>query len=120
MDDDQLLALMRANLHDVFGQRDPQARRAVAERIYTQDVEFSDDEGVVTGWDGITGKAQAVLGAVPADFVFAEDGPFYAAGDEVALAWTFGPDGGEPAVRGIDIGTITGGRISRMRTLLAR
>ncbi|GAA3621367.1 hypothetical protein GCM10022223_42810 [Kineosporia mesophila] len=117
--DETVTTLMRANLIEIFGQRDAALRDAAARRTYTEDIVFGDPEGEVTGIDAVVGKAQALLDGVPADFVFAEVGPLYAGAGEAALAWTFGPAGGEPAVRGIDIATITDGRISHLRTFLA-
>jgi hypothetical protein len=62
-------------------------------------------------------KAAGLLDGVPADFVFESDGVAYAGADVGALAWTFGPNG-SPVARGIDIITVTDGRISSLRTLL--
>ncbi|GAB6898077.1 nuclear transport factor 2 family protein [Kineosporia succinea] len=118
MTDDVVAALMRANLLGVFGQRDAAARLESAGRTYADDVVFTDPEGSVTGVDAVVAKAAELLGKVPATFVFAEAGPLYEGAGQAALAWTFGPEGGEPAARGIDIATIAGGRITELRTLL--
>ena len=107
--------LLAANLHDVFGNRDPQTRRAAIERIYAEDVVFTDPEGSVRGRAAVEAKAAALLAGVPGDFVFAEDGERYAAADVGALAWAFGPDG-SPVARGIDIITIADERITSVRT----
>jgi hypothetical protein len=112
--------LLRANLHEVFAERDPEKRRAAIERTYAPDVVFADEDGEVTGHDAIDAKAGAILARAPAEFAFAEDGPAYVDGGTAALAWRFGPPGGEPVARGIDILTLAGGRVARVRTLLAR
>jgi len=111
--------LLAANLHDVFGNRDAASRRAAIERTYTEDVTFTDPEGSVTGWDAIEGKAADLLGKVPATFVFAEEGRRYAGPGTGALAWSFGPAGGEPAARGIDLITVRDGRIATLVTIFA-
>ncbi|MFJ3670318.1 nuclear transport factor 2 family protein [Streptomyces sp. NPDC090106] len=108
--------LLAANLHEVFGNRDPASRRAAVDRIYTDDVVFTDPEGVSTGRDAVEDKAGALLAKVPADFEFTEDGQRYAGPDTGALAWAFGPPG-TPAVRGIDIITVRDGRIATIVTL---
>ncbi|MBG0853867.1 nuclear transport factor 2 family protein [Streptomyces spinoverrucosus] len=108
--------LLAANLHEVFGNRDPASRRAAIERIYTEDVVFTDPEGVTTGWDALEDKARALLDKVPPDFGFSEDGRRYAGAHDGALAWAFGPEG-EPAVRGIDIITLREERIATVLTL---
>ncbi|SEN88136.1 nuclear transport factor 2 family protein [Actinacidiphila rubida] len=110
--------LLSANLHDVFGNRDAASRRAAIERIYTEDVEFTDPEGVITGWDALEDKARALLERVPPAFRFDEDGERYVSAHNGALAWTFGPEG-EPAARGIDIITVREGRIATLLTLFA-
>ncbi|MFJ9348402.1 nuclear transport factor 2 family protein [Streptomyces sp. NPDC101237] len=108
--------LLAANLNDVFGNRDPESRRAAIERIYTEDVVFTDPEGVSTGWDALEDKARALLDKVPSDFAFTEDGRRYAGPHDGALAWAFGP-AGEPAARGIDIVTVRDGRIATLLTM---
>ena len=111
--------LLAANLHEVFGNRDAAARRAAIERTYTEDVTFTDPEGSVTGWDAIEAKARDLLDKTPAGFVFAEEGRRYAGPATGALGWTFGPAGGEPAARGIDIVTVRDGRIAALVTVFA-
>lgn len=108
--------LLSANLHEVFGNRDAASRRAAIERIYTEDVEFTDPEGVSTGRDALEDKARALLERVPPTFRFTEDGERYASAGNGALAWAFGPEG-EPAARGIDIITVREGRIAALLTL---
>jgi ketosteroid isomerase-like protein len=111
--------LLAANLHDVFGNRDAAGRRAAIDRTYTEDVAFTDPEGTVTGRDALDRKAAGLLATVPADFVFTEEGDRYAGPATGALAWSFGPAGGEPAARGIDIITVRDGRIAALVTIFA-
>ncbi|MFJ3776737.1 nuclear transport factor 2 family protein [Streptomyces sp. NPDC090075] len=110
--------LLAANLHEVFGNRDPGSRRAAIERTYTEDVVFTDPEGVSTGWDALEDKARTLLDKVPANFGFTEDSRHYAGPHDGALAWAFGPEG-EPAVRGIDIITVRDGRIATLLTVFS-
>lgn len=110
--------LLAANLLGVFGERDPERRRAAAERLYAPDVRFTDPEETVVGVDALLAKAAGLLEDAPG-FVFAEAGPPYEAGARAAMAWTFGPEGGAPVARGVDVVTIEDGRISEVRTLLA-
>lgn len=107
--------LLTANLHDVFGNRDAASRRAAIERAYAADVVFTDPEGTSTGRDAIDAKAGGLLAEVPADFVFADDGPAYASDEMGALAWAFGP-AGDPQVRGIDVITVRDGLIVAVST----
>jgi hypothetical protein len=110
--------LLHANLHDVFGNRDADGRREAIDRIYAEDVVFTDPEGEVRGRDALAQKADALLASVPDAFVFAEDGPQYVSGSAGVLAWTFGPEGA-PAVRGVDVIRVADGRIVSLLTVLA-
>lgn len=110
--------LLSANLHEVFGNRDSASRRAAIERVYAEDVSFTDLEGEVRGWDALEAKAAGLLGGAPESFAFAEAGPAYLGADTGALAWTFGPESA-PVARGIDLIEVRGGRIHSLRTLLA-
>jgi hypothetical protein len=110
--------LLSANLREVFGNRDAASRRAAIERVYAEDVVFTDPEGAVTGWDALEAKAAGLLAGAPESFAFAEDGPVYLGPSSGALAWTFGPEGA-PVARGIDVIEVRDDRIVALRTLLA-
>ena len=110
-------SLLDANLHEVFSERDPDARRAAIERTYAEDVKFVDPEGEVVGREALDERAQELLDGAPGDYVLEEDGPRYFSTDTAALAWRLGPPG-SPVARGIDILTVRDGRITVLRTLL--
>lgn len=110
--------LLTANLHEVFGNRDPITRRAAVERTYAPDVVFADPEGASTGWDALEAKAAALLDEVPGAFQFVEEGRRYVSATHGALAWGFGPVG-DPQVRGIDVIEVRDGRIVALTTVLA-
>jgi SnoaL-like domain len=110
-------ALLYANLHEVFSERDRDARWAAIARTYAEDVKFIDPEGEVVGQQALNDRAQRLLDGAPADFVLEEDGPRYVGTDTAALAWRFGPPG-NPVARGIDILTVRDGRVIVLRTLL--
>lgn len=109
--------LMRANLLEVFGERDADRRMEAIRRTYTEDVVLADAEGQVRGHDGLSAKAQAVLDSGPG-FVFRTDGDFYQVQDLGYLAWAFGPDGEPPVVRGVDMGIVRDGQLARVYTVL--
>jgi hypothetical protein len=110
--------LLRSILHEVFSERDPERRWAAIERTYTDDVTFADPDGEFTGRQALMDQAQKVLDGAEPDFVFEEDGLRYIGTDAAALAWRLGPPG-KPVVRGLDVLTIRGGRVSAVRTMLA-
>jgi hypothetical protein len=114
---DQIEALMRANLLEVFGERDHERRRAAIARTYADDVVFSDPDEVVTGHDALDAKAASILAGAPG-FVFSPAGRVYVNQDLGYLAWGFGPEGAPPVVRGVDMAFFRDGRIAKVYTLL--
>ncbi|GAB3605682.1 hypothetical protein GCM10027413_10910 [Conyzicola nivalis] len=112
-------SLMRANLLEVFAERDPQRRTTAIARTYTDDVVFTDPDDSAIGHDAIHRKAQEVLDGAP-DFVFRAGGPVYEAGDLAYLAWEFGPEGQPAVVSGVDVGFVEGERLAKVYTLLLR
>ena len=108
--------LLHMNLH-VFSERDPEKRRAAIERTYAEEVRFIDPQGEVVGQQALNDRAQKILDDAPADFVLEEDGLGYVSPDTAAQAWRFGPPG-SPVVRGLDILTVSDGRVSVVRTLI--
>ena len=109
--------LMHANLLEVFGERDPQRRRAAIERTYVPDVVFTDPEETVVGRQALDEKAQRLLDESPG-FVFSPGGPVHVVQDLGYLAWQFGPEGEEPVVRGADIAIVEKGLITDVYTML--
>ena len=114
---EQLTSLMRANLFEVFGEREPDRRRAAIARIYTAEVQFIDPEEIVTGHDDLDAKAQRLLDGAPG-FVFSAAGPVYTSHDMGYLAWHFGPEGQPPVVSGMDICFVVDGLIAKVYTIL--
>lgn len=109
--------LMRANLLEVFGERDGERRRAAIARTYTDDVRFLDPDEVVTGPDALDAKAQRLLDEAPG-FVFRPAGAVHVVHDLGHLPWEFGPEGQPPVVRGVDVALVRDGRIASVYTFL--
>ena len=57
--------LLRANLHEVFRERDLDARRAAIERTYAEDVRFIDAEAEVVGRDAATERVHRLVDELP-------------------------------------------------------
>jgi hypothetical protein len=112
-----VVALMQANLLEVFNERDDERRRAAIARIYAADVAFSDPDEVVTGREALDAKAKGLLEESPT-FVFSPAGAVLVNHDLGYLAWNLGPEGEPPVVRGIDIALVENGLIARLYTVL--
>ena len=109
---DAIPDLMRRNLLEVFGGRDPVARRAAIEELYDPAVRFIDPEGEGVGHDAIDAAAQAILDRFT-DFHFAPATPPTAAGDLGRLPWEMRTPDDTVTVRGMDVALIADGRITR-------
>ena len=109
--------LMRANLLEVFGERDPDRRRAAIERTYHPGVRFFDPDEAVTGHAALHAKAQQILEGAPG-FVFTPDGDVQVNHDLGYLRWRLGPEGQPPVVRGVDIALVEDGLIATVYTFL--
>jgi SnoaL-like domain len=116
---DEIESLMKANLLEVFGERDAERRAAAIERTYADDVVFADPGEVVVGREAVNVKAQKLLDDAPG-FVFTPAGPIHVNNDLGVLAWNFGPEGQPPAVTGMDICLVEDGRIAKIYTILTR
>ncbi|OJW02781.1 MAG: hypothetical protein BGO39_06030 [Chloroflexi bacterium 54-19] len=114
-----IINLMRANLLEVFNERDEARRLAAIARTYTEDVVFYDPEEVVTGHNALNEKARDLLEKATG-FVFSPAGPAYANHNLGYLDWIFGPEGQPPVVSGIDIALIKDGRIATLYTILKK
>ena len=101
----------------VFNERDPDARARLMAEVYREDIVFTDAEGSLRGHAAISEKIQGLLDPAPG-FVFTPDGPGHLLGDLIHSAWSFGPPGGEPVVRGVDMSLVVDGQVARLYTLL--
>jgi hypothetical protein len=113
-----IIELMHANLLDVFNERDRARRRATIEHIYTDDIRWTDDEGVTTGRHAPDAKAvelQAKLG----DLQFIATGPVYQTLGLGYLAFQLvKPGSSAPEVSGFDIAIVRNGFIVELYTVL--
>ena len=104
--------LLIRNLRDVFGENDPERRRAAIEEIYTEDVVFYDPQkGVYRGRDQIDRIAGAIKATHP-DFRYQPIAEPEEVGDGGRVAWVAGRPGDAPAYAGTDFIIARDGRIA--------
>lgn len=116
--DETVTRLMRANLLEVFDERDAAARREAIERTYTPDVQWIEDEGVTVGTTALDAKAVSLQGNL-GELRFVEAGPVQGTRGMGYLAWELVPPGGGPAAAsGFDVAIISDGRIATLYTVL--
>ena len=104
--------LLIRNLQDVFGENDPQRRRAAIDEIYTEDVVFFDpNKGVYRGRDEIERIAGAIRATHP-DFSYQPIAEPEEVGDGGRVPWVSGRPGEVPAYAGTDFIITRDGRIA--------
>lgn len=113
--DSMIQQLLRRNLFEVFGERDPERRRAAIEAIFAPTATFDDPEGSHAGWGAIDRSAAALQAATPG-FVFTLVAEPEVAGDAGRLRWTYGAPGQASSDAGTDIAIVADGRITAMYT----
>jgi SnoaL-like protein len=109
--------LLLANLFAVFSERDPKRRLKVIARNYTEDVIWSDPDGTTQGHEALNEQAQKLLDRMP-DFVFSAAGSVHVSRDLGLLSFNLGVPKQPPAVSGVDVALVRGGRIAVLYTLL--
>jgi hypothetical protein len=104
--------LLLRNLQDVFGENDPQRRRAVIDEIYTEDVVFCDpNKGAYRGRDEID-RIAGVIKATHPDFSYQPIAEPEEVGDGGRVPWVSGRPGEAPAYAGTDFIIVREGRIA--------
>ena len=114
---DEVTALMEANLLAVFGESDRERRAKAIMETYTDDVVWTDEEGVTVGRDALAAKAQTLLDGMQG-LVFSKVGHVQKAQNFGHLAWKLGPPGQDPVATGFDAALVTDGRISALYTVI--
>jgi hypothetical protein len=104
--------LLIRNLQDVFGENDPERRRAAIDEIYTEDVVFYDpSKGVYRGGDEID-RIAGVLRATHPDFSYQPIAEPEELGNGGRVKWVSGRPGDAPAYAGTDFIVARDGRIA--------
>jgi SnoaL-like domain len=104
--------LLIRNLQDVFGENDPERRRAAIDEIYTEDVVFYDpSKSVYRGRDEIDRFAGATRATHP-DFRYQPIAEPEELGNGGRLQWVSGRPGDAPAYAGTDFIIARDGRIA--------
>jgi hypothetical protein len=108
-----IATLLTRNLHDVFGENDPERRRTAIEDIFAEDALFHDlQTGVHGGWDEIDRIAGAIKSTHP-DFRYTPiREPESLGGAAGRIQWVSGRVGEAPAYAGTDFIVARDGRIT--------
>ncbi|MFF5989534.1 nuclear transport factor 2 family protein [Prauserella flavalba] len=87
---------------EIWNATDAVRRRALIERLFTEDATYTDPLGSVRGWDGVdtfvAGAQQQFAG-----LTFSLGGAVDGHHDTARFTWHLGQDGAEPVVIGFDV-----------------
>jgi hypothetical protein len=104
--------LLLRNLHDVFGEMDPERRRAAINEIFHEDAVFYEPKGgIYRGRDEID-RIAGVIKATHPEFQYQPISPPEEIGDAGRVRWVEGSPGKPPAVAGTDFIIARDGKIA--------
>lgn len=103
--------LMRANLTEVFGERDAVKRLSAIERLYANDAVLNEPHASARGHAQINNAVSELLGQLPPGFIFTARSPALGHHGIGVLKWRSGPQGGPAVVNGMDVVHLQDGRI---------
>ena len=96
---------------DAWNEADADRRRDLIARTWTEDARYVDPMAAVDGHAGIDALIAGVQARFP-DFRFRLAGKVDGYADKLRFAWSLGPEGAEPVIKGTDFGVIAGNRLS--------
>ena len=103
--------LLLRNLGDVFGEIDPDRRRAAVEEIFHEDAVFYEPAGAYRGRDEIH-RIAGVIRATHPDFRYQPLAPPEEVGDGGRVRWVSGVPGKPPEYGGTDFIVARNGKIA--------
>ncbi|MBE9586408.1 nuclear transport factor 2 family protein [Mucilaginibacter sp. JRF] len=114
----QLIQIIEDNLHQVWNERDAEARLKTIERIYATDATLYHFGDQVTGHDAINESVTAVQQSLPPGFEFTLLKPVLINHDIGRAIWGAGPKGQSPVSTGMDIARLEDGKIKSLYVFL--
>jgi hypothetical protein len=113
-DDAKLIAtLLERNVAEVFGENDPERRRAVIHEIYAEDAVVHAPLGAIVGHDALD-KFAGDLRSMHPHYVYTPFGAPRVLHDSARLAWGSGPKGEPPRYTGEDFILVRNGKIAAL------
>ena len=111
-DDAKLIAaLLTRNVYAVFGENDPERRRAAIRELYADDAVVHAPPGTIIGHDALD-KFAGDLRSMHPHYVYTPSGEPQVLHDSARLAWGSGPRGEPPRYTGEDFILVRNGKIA--------
>jgi hypothetical protein len=111
--------LMQASLLGVFNERDAQRRARLIETTYAPDVRWTDDLGTCVGREALEARVRALQSHMDG-MVLAKASPVYQTPGFGYLAWTLGPEDGDPVETGFDAAIVCNDLITELYTVITK
>jgi SnoaL-like domain len=102
--------LLKRNIAEVFGENDPERRRAAIREIYAEDAVVHAPIGTIVGRDALD-KFAGDLRSMHPHYVYTPSGEPQVLHDSARLAWGSGPEGEPPLYTGQDFIFVLNGKI---------
>jgi SnoaL-like domain len=102
--------LLKRNIAEVFGENDPERRRAAIREIYAEDAVVHAPIGTIVGHDALD-KFAGDLRSMHPHYVYTPSGEPQVLHDSARLAWGSGPEGEPPLYTGQDFIFVLNGKI---------
>ncbi|MBR0828942.1 nuclear transport factor 2 family protein [Bradyrhizobium manausense] len=112
-DADLIATLLKRNVSEVFGENDPERRRAVIREIYAEDAVVHAPVGAIVGRHALD-KFAGDLRSTHPHYVYTPFGEPQVLHDSARLAWGSGPEGEPPAFTGEDFILVRNGKIAAL------
>jgi hypothetical protein len=114
---DRIRELLDRNLQEVFGEGNPERRRAAIQELWAEDATLYVPPGAIVGRAAIDSFA-GTLRATHPDYVYTPHGKPQVMQNAGRLAWGSGPPGGPPLYTGWDVIIVQDGRIDALYVFL--
>ncbi|WP_223177016.1 nuclear transport factor 2 family protein [Sphingosinithalassobacter sp. CS137] len=111
-------AILRTNLTNVFGERDPVRRMEVIRALYADNAVFYEQERIATGHEAISQAVTELLADLPEAFLFTAQRAGAGHHGLGRLQWRLGPPYGPPVATGTDVAYVEEGRIRSLHVFL--
>ncbi|QIG38861.1 nuclear transport factor 2 family protein [Microbacterium sp. 4R-513] len=106
--------LVEQYLASVSNEPDAEARGEAIERLFTEDIRYVDQDGVVEGREDFIRRIDALAAMMGPTSRFSLTKPVQQADDAVLFHWQLGTPGEAPALTGADIALVKDDRIFRL------
>lgn len=116
---DTVSNLMKASLLRVFNERDGERRARAIVTTYAPDVRWTDDVGTCVGHEALDAKVKELQSHMDG-MVLATASPVYQTRGFGYLAWTLGPEAGDPVEIGFDAAIVHNDLIAEFYTVVTK